>query len=86
VANINVETHTYGDNDEKTEYRLIREEAHDGKTVYICTCGLGYDDPLIAFACYEYTRTHGTTSEDIIKRAVYNPRSDKLAKRAITTP
>lgn len=65
---------------------LIREEVHDGRTVYICSCGLGYDDILIAYACDEYIRTHGISSEDIIKRAVYNPRSEQPAKRTITTP
>lgn len=65
---------------------LIKEEIHDGRTVYICSCGLGYDDILIAYACDEYTRTHGISSEDIIKRAVYNPRSAELAKRAVTAP
>ena len=65
---------------------LIREEVHDGKTVYICSCGLGYADILIAYACDEYKRTHGVSSEDIIKRAVYNPRSPELAKRTITAP
>lgn len=65
---------------------LIREELHDGRKVYICSCGLGYDDMLIAYACDEYIRTHGISSEDITRRAVYNPRSDTAAKRAITTP
>jgi hypothetical protein len=60
---------------------LIKEEIHQGKTVYICNCGLGYDDMLIAYACDEYVRTYGTRSEDIIKRAVYNSRT---AKQAIT--
>jgi hypothetical protein len=66
---------------------LIREEAHDGKKVYICSCGLGYDDILIAYACDEYKRTHGVASEEIIKRAVYNPRTDRtLARRVISPP
>ena len=65
---------------------LIKEEVHDGKTVYICSCGLGYDDILIAYACDEYKRTYGVNSEDIVKRAVYNPRSSELAKRAIAAP
>ncbi len=65
---------------------LIREELHDGRKVYICSCGLGYDDMLIAYACDDYIRTHGITSEDITRRAVYNPRSNQAAKRALTTP
>jgi len=65
---------------------LIREEVHDGKTVYLCSCGLGYDDILVAYACGEYKRTHGVNSEDITKRAIYNPRSPELAKRPITAP
>jgi hypothetical protein len=67
-------------------YRLVREEAHDGKTIFICDCGLGYSDILIAYACEEYYRTRGVNSEEIIKRAVYNPRSDRAPKRAVVSP
>ena len=59
---------------------LIREELHDCRKVYICSCGLGYDDMLIAYACDEYIRTHGISSEDITRRAVYNPRSETSHK------
>jgi hypothetical protein len=62
---------------------LVREERHNGKTIYICNCGLGYDDMLIAYACEEYARTHGVNSEDIIKRAVYNPRTERLTRRTV---
>ena len=65
-------------------YNLVREEIHGGKTLYICDCGLGYEDILIAYACEEYLRTHGVSSEDIIKKAVYNPRSTKFSQRTIT--
>lgn len=64
---------------------LVREDSHNGKTVYICDCGLGYDDILIAYACEEYARTHGISSEDITKRAVYNPRSSQAAQRTVST-
>ena len=66
---------------------MVREERHNGKAIYFCNCGLGYDDILVAYACEEYARTHGISSEDIIKRAVYNPRSaPQLAKRNVMTP
>jgi hypothetical protein len=55
---------------------LVREEEHSGRMVYVCDCGLGYDDILIAYACEEYKRTHGVNSEDITKRATYNPRTE----------
>jgi len=55
---------------------LVREETHEKKTIYICDCGLGYDDILIAYACEEYKRQHGINAEDIIKHAIYNPRSE----------
>jgi hypothetical protein len=64
---------------------LVREEVHDGKTVYVCKCGLGYGDILIAYACEEYFRTHGVNSEDITKRAIYNPRSQGSAKRTVVS-
>jgi hypothetical protein len=59
---------------------LVREERQGNETVYICDCGLGYDDILIAYACEEYRRTHGVNSEEIIKRATYNPRSKPLSR------
>jgi hypothetical protein len=68
---------------ERSAAHLIREETHEGKKVYICSCGLGYEDILIAYACDEYVRTHGVTSEDIIKRAVYNPRTMRSPEPAI---
>jgi hypothetical protein len=68
------------------KHDLVREEIHEGKTVYLCICGLGYNDPLIAFACEEYARTHGVNSEEIIKRAVYNPRTARRANQTIATP
>ena len=45
-------------------------------TVYLCECGLGYEDILVAYACEEYRRVHGVDSEDITKHAIYNPRSE----------
>ena len=59
-----------------TRSALVHEEEHSGRTVYLCDCGLGYDDILLAYACEEYRRTHGINSEDIIKRATYNPRTE----------
>ncbi len=55
----------------------------NGKTIYLCDCGLGYDDILIAYACGEYFATHGVNSEEITKKAVYNPRSDRAARRIV---
>ena len=71
---------------EPVKHDLVREEIHEGRTVYLCSCGLGYDDPLIAFACEEYARTYRVNSEEIIKRAVYNPRSARRANQTIATP
>jgi hypothetical protein len=62
-------------------FRLVREEVHNGGTIYVCDCGLGYDDILVAYACGEYYRTHGVNSEDITKKAIYNPRSERAAER-----
>ncbi len=52
---------------EPVKHGFVREEIQAGRTVYLCSCGLGYDDPLIAFACEEYARTHGVNQEEIIK-------------------
>ena len=89
LPNTGVQRLTYVD-DYGTKWpspNLVREETHNGKTIYFCNCGLGYDDILVAYACEEYARTHGISSEEIIKRAVYNPRSvPQLAKRNVMTP
>jgi len=61
---------------------LVQAEKHDGKTIYVCECGLGYGDMLIAYACEEYRRVHGVNSGDITKLAIYNPRSDPRARVA----
>lgn len=63
---------------------LVREEEHGGRTVYVCDCGLGYGDLLVAYACEEYRRVYGVNSEDINKRAIYNPRTEPH-KHILTT-
>jgi len=60
---------------------LVTEEIRGGKKIYICSCGLEYDDMLIAYACGDYFKTHGVNSEDIIKKCVYNPLTDRLARK-----
>jgi len=77
---------TYLYRDLQVAFRLVREEVHNGKTIYVCDCGLGYDDILVAYACGEYYRTHGVKSEDITRKAIYNPRSERGAKRTIVQP
>ena len=49
---------------------LVTEKAEIGKRVFICDCGLGYDDARVAFACDQYCQTHGVASGEIIKKAV----------------
>lgn len=63
---------------------MVTKQVRDGKIIYICTsCGLGYDDILIAFACEQYFREYGESSTDIMRRAVYRPNTDtELPKRA----
>ena len=63
----------------------MREERIGKLTVYVCECGLGYEDSLIAYACEEYKRIHGVDSEDITKHAIYNPRSKSITKAVQTT-
>jgi len=38
---------------------------------------------LIAYACDDYIKTRGMPSEEILKKAVYNPRVDQQ-KRNVT--
>jgi len=41
---------------------VVTEKLHESRKVYICsTCGLGYDDILVAYAC-EYHRQYGEPS------------------------
>jgi len=77
---------TYRYCDLQVAFRLVREEVHNGKTIYVCNCGLGYDDILVAYACGEYFLTHGVNCEDITKKAIYNPRSERAVKRTIAQP
>ncbi|HMK82394.1 MAG TPA: hypothetical protein VK503_01625 [Candidatus Bathyarchaeia archaeon] len=60
---------------------MVREEIRGGRKIYICSCGLGYDDILIAYACEDYFKTHGVNSEEITKKCVYNPLTDRLARK-----
>ena len=48
---------------------MVTEQVLDGK-VYVCKCGLVYDDLLVAYACDEYYKAHGKLSEDITKKAL----------------
>jgi len=41
-------------------------------------------DEIIAYAYEKYFRTYGVGSEDIVKKAVYNPRSTKFSQRTVT--
>jgi hypothetical protein len=59
---------------------LVTEQERGGKTIYLCDCGLGYGDILIAYACEEYRRMYGVNSEDIMKLAIYNPRTEGHAE------
>ncbi|MGA3108284.1 MAG: hypothetical protein ABSD99_02340 [Candidatus Bathyarchaeia archaeon] len=53
---------------------VVTETLHERRRVYACsTCGLGYDDILIAYACEQYHRQCGEASTDIVKRAIYRP-------------
>jgi len=52
---------------------LVTEQLLDGRKVYVCNCGLVYDDLLVAYACDEYYKTYGKLSEDITKKAVNLP-------------
>jgi len=66
---------------------VVTEQQHDGRTIFVCTkCGLGYDDILVAFACEEYFREYGESSTDIVKKAVYNPKTSYLHKRNLVPP
>ena len=61
----------------KLDLLLVTEQVHEGKKIFICNCGFGYDDMLIAYACDDYCKTHGVSSEEILKKVVYNPRIEQ---------
>ena len=66
---------------------VVTEQAHEGRTIFVCTkCGLGYDDILVAFACEEYFREYGESCTDIVKKAVYNPKTSYPHKRNLVPP
>jgi len=49
---------------------LVTEKAEKMPRLYVCDCGLGYDDAHLAYACDQYCQTHGVASGEIIKKAV----------------
>jgi len=61
----------------KLDLLLVTEQVHEGKKIFICNCGFGYDDMLIAYACDDYCKIHGVASEEILKEVVYNPRIEQ---------
>ena len=64
---------------------VVIEKLHERAKVYICgTCGLGYDDILIAYACEQYHRQYGEPSTDIVKRAIYRPPPLEKARKELT--
>jgi hypothetical protein len=64
---------------------VVTEKLHECRNVYICsTCGLGYDDILIAYACEQYHRQYGESSTDIVKRAIYRPPALEKARQELS--
>ena len=49
---------------------MVTEKAEKMPRLYVCDCGLGYDDAHLAYACDQYCQTHGVASGEIIKKAV----------------
>ena len=64
---------------------VVTEKLHERREIYICsTCGLGYDDILIAYACEQYHRQYRESSTDIVKRAIYRPPALEKARKQLT--
>lgn len=62
----------------------MTEETLHGRPVFICECGLGYDDILLAYACEQYFRQYDQRSTEIMAKATYNSRGGKVKReRAI---
>jgi hypothetical protein len=62
---------------------MVHEETYNGRKIYVCDCGLGYDDNLIAYACEEYFRVNGVNSEEITKLAIYNDKMQSRSQRKL---
>ena len=60
---------------------MVHEETHNGKKIHVCSCGLGYEDSLIAYACEEYYRVNSVNSEEITRHAIYNEKSQRLSQK-----
>ena len=64
---------------------MVTEQSYEGTSIFVCAvCGLGYVDILLTYACEQYFRQYGESSTDIVKKAVYNPRSNQLERRNVT--
>jgi hypothetical protein len=58
---------------------LIRKR----EVIFHCEiCGFGYDDLRTAEACEEFCNSHGFSSSDILRKAIYRPSTEVLSLAA----
>jgi hypothetical protein len=54
--------------------QLVSESIRKNEVIYHCEiCGFGYGDLAAAEACEEFCDTHGFSSDEILRKAIYRP-------------
>jgi len=62
---------------------LVSESIKKNRTVYYCEfCESGYRDIRTAESCEQFCDTHGFSSIEILKRAIYHPVNPVLSLTA----
>jgi hypothetical protein len=62
---------------------MVSESLRKNQTIYHCEfCGSGYSDIRTAEACEQFCDSHGFSSQDIVRKAVYRPINPVLSLAA----
>jgi hypothetical protein len=62
---------------------MVSEFIKKNQEIYLCEiCGFGYRDIRTAEACEQFCDSHGFSSQDIVRKAVYRPINPVLSLAA----
>ena len=62
---------------------MVSEFIKKNQEIYLCEiCGVGYKDIRTAEACEQFCDSHGFSSQDIVRKAVYRPINPVLSLAA----
>ena len=62
---------------------MVCETIRKNQSIYSCeVCGFGYSDLRTAEACEEFCDTHGSSSQEILRKAINRPVTQVLSLAA----